>query len=139
MLNTRGLRNNNPGNIRHNSLKYDGETVSEDKAFKKFVSMPYGYRAIFVILYTYSKKYGLNRLGQLIDRWAPPVENDTKAYIRHVEQISGLKESDVVNFDNPGHMKGIVNGISRHENGVSAKPIDVNHGWELYAKFRGLK
>lgn len=44
----RGLRNNNPGNIRLSSTKYQGEVQpSQDTAFKQFESMAYGYRAIF--------------------------------------------------------------------------------------------
>lgn len=47
----RGLRNNNPGNIRRNSDVFQGEIrPSKDKSFKQFETMPYGYRAIFRIL-----------------------------------------------------------------------------------------
>lgn len=56
-MESRGLRNNNPGNIRKNNLKYDGEFCpSADDQFKQFKEMAYGYRAIYVILYTYQKK-----------------------------------------------------------------------------------
>ena len=42
----RGLRNNNPGNIRNSSTVWVGEiTPSKDKSFKQFKSMAYGYRA----------------------------------------------------------------------------------------------
>ena len=44
----RGLRNNNPGNIRKNSDVFQGEKTSSDKEFKQFKSMAYGYRAIFI-------------------------------------------------------------------------------------------
>ena len=52
---SRGLRNNNPGNIRRDRDKWQGEIVpSQDQSFKQFSSMAYGYRALikFCLLYT---------------------------------------------------------------------------------------
>ena len=48
---SRGLSNRNPGNIRQSAVRYKGEVrPSRDPAFKQFESMPWGYRAIFVLL-----------------------------------------------------------------------------------------
>lgn len=45
---SRGLKNHNPGNIRQSATKYIGEVrPSQDKSFKQFSSMAYGYRAMF--------------------------------------------------------------------------------------------
>ena len=44
----RGLRNNNPGNIRKNSDVFQGEKTSSDREFKQFKSMAYGYRALLI-------------------------------------------------------------------------------------------
>ena len=53
----RGLRNNNPGNIRISPTRYKGEIVpSSDRAFKQFKSRGWGYRAIFVLLESYHKR-----------------------------------------------------------------------------------
>ena len=52
-MKSRGLRNNNPLNIRHSGEKFQGEIKGKDKSFKTFSSLPYGYRASFVILGTY--------------------------------------------------------------------------------------
>lgn len=47
----RGLRNNNPGNIRRNSNVFQGEKIpSSDRQFKQFKTLAYGYRAVFKIL-----------------------------------------------------------------------------------------
>ena len=72
----RGLRNNNPLNIRHNKDVFQGEVKGTDKAFKTFSTMPYGYRAAFVTLATYNSR-GWNTIEKIISRWAPPCENDT--------------------------------------------------------------
>ena len=51
----RGLRNNNPLNIRKNQkTHWLGQCdVSNDRDFVKFKSMPYGYRAAFKVLQNY--------------------------------------------------------------------------------------
>lgn len=61
----RGLRNNNPLNIRHNADLFQGEIKGNDKLFKTFSSMPYGYRAAFVILATYLSR-GYNTIEKII-------------------------------------------------------------------------
>lgn len=63
---SRGLRNNNPGNIRLSKIKYLGEIPSTDSAFKQFKTMAWGYRAMFVLLHTYQLKHGCNTLRDMI-------------------------------------------------------------------------
>ena len=51
------MRNRNPGNIRRSATKYLGEVApSRDAAFKQFETMAWGYRAMFVLLDSYSRK-----------------------------------------------------------------------------------
>ena len=65
----RGLRNNNPGNIRRNSDVFQGEiNPSRDKEFKQFKNMAYGYRAMYKILSNYYNKYQLNTIRKMISR-----------------------------------------------------------------------
>ena len=81
----RGLRNNNPGNIRNSKTKYLGEVQpSQDSAFKQFQSIDYGYRAMFVLIEHYYKARGLKTIRQIINRYAPASENNTEAYIQQV-------------------------------------------------------
>lgn len=134
----RGIRNNNPGNIRINKERWQGEIQpSQDNAFKQFSSMAYGYRAIFKLLYNYQHTHGCRRLGEFISRWAPPTENNTNAYIRTVCQhcgIAGLSDLSIIDTTDARLMKGIVAGMSFVENGIEADADDVNAGWELFAK-----
>ncbi len=54
---TRGLRNNNPLNIRRNNTKWQGLSATQtDKSFFQFKTMAYGYRAAFKTLQTYILK-----------------------------------------------------------------------------------
>ena len=77
----RGLRNNNPGNIRVSGDLFRGEIrPSGDRSFKRFETMAYGYRAMFRILSSYHRDHKLGTIRELINRWAPPGENDTAVY-----------------------------------------------------------
>ena len=127
----RGLRNNNPGNIRKNSDVFQGEKTSSDKEFKQFKSMAYGYRAIFKILSNYYRNYKLDTIRKMIGRWAPENENDTDAYIKAVSDYAGIPADDPININDREQMIRIVAGMSRIENGREADMSDVIAGWNL--------
>lgn len=129
---TRGLRNNNPGNIRISGIKYQGEIQpSKDKSFKQFSSMPYGYRAMFVILKHYYIRGHLTTISQMIQRWAPANENNIIAYINHVSAWSGIHKDTVLEITSKGMMCAVVAAMSRVENGIKANSTDVQKGWDL--------
>ena len=127
----RGLRNNNPGNIRRNSDVFQGEKTSSDREFKQFKSMAYGYRAIFKILSNYGKNYHLKTIRQMIGRWAPENENDTGAYVKAVSDYAGIPADDPIDINDREQMIRIVAGMSKVENGREADMSDVIAGWNL--------
>lgn len=128
----RGLRNNNPGNIRRNSDVFQGEkNPSSDKEFKQFKTMAYGYRAVFCILRTYHRNYHLKTIRQLIGRWAPENENNTLAYVSLVSSYSGIPADDPIDIQSKEQMIRIVAAMSRVENGREAVMSDVMAGWNL--------
>ena len=90
---TRGIRNCNPLNIRRVAGIYwrgeDRNPAEHDKQFVQFRSMEWGLRAAFCLLRTYQKKYNATCIQDIISRWAPPSENNTDAYIKHVCQLTG--------------------------------------------------
>lgn len=127
----RGLRNNNPGNIRRNSDVFQGEKTSSDREFKQFKSMAYGYRAIFKILSNYYRNYKLDTIRKIIGRWAPENENNTNAYIKAVSDYAGISADDPINVNDREQMTRIVAGMSKVENGREADMPDVIAGWNL--------
>ncbi len=129
---SRGLRNRNPGNIRLSSTRFKGEVDSSDKAFKQFRSEAWGYRAIFVILRTYNKKYGINTIRGIIERWAPPIENQTQIYIESVSRRSMLDADTPLDPTQRVAMLPLVAAISYVENGVAAQWKSLEQGWELF-------
>jgi len=91
----RGIRNNNPLNIRHSADRWQGaRSIQTDPSFVQFETMAYGYRAAWKVMDTYCLTFRRERrpftLRNIIARWAPPTENDTDAYIRTVTRLSGL-------------------------------------------------
>lgn len=135
-MTTRGIRNCNPGNIRNSKTKYLGEVrPSRDAAFKQFETMAWGYRAMFVLLHTYSRN-GYRTLRQMITRYAPPVENHTENYIAHVSRWVDLFADTPLDTLDPAVMIPVVTAMSRMENGVEAVDVEVREGWRLFMQHR---
>lgn len=135
MATPRGLRNNNPLNIRHSRDCFQGEVPGSDRAFKTFSSMAYGYRAAFVVLGSYLA-CGRNTVEKIIRAWAPPTENNTEGYIAHVVQRSGVGRNKVLTAESGGDYRKIVAAMSHCENGVPANMADVEAGFRMQGKLR---
>lgn len=131
----RGLNNNNPLNIRHSSDVFVGEVVGNDKAFKRFKDMAYGYRAAFVTLHTYLSKYRRNTISKIIAAWAPPEDNnDTEGYIASVVKQSGIPADKALTDKSGDDYIKIVAAMSKVENGVPAIISQVEDGFRLQGK-----
>ena len=91
-MEARGIRNNNPLNIRRSADKWQGlKAQQEDREFFQFSEMKWGWRAAFRLLcHTYYGKYKLRTIRAIINRWAPPKENNTLYYIRSVAERTGI-------------------------------------------------
>ena len=130
---SRGIRNCNPGNIRQSRTRFVGEILpSRDSSFKEFQSMAYGYRAMFVLLDTYSRRYNLCTIRSMISRWAPPIENNTESYIRYVAEHSGIDADSKLDSRSQRDMIPVVMAMSEVENGQKAVLKDVEAGWQMF-------
>ena len=89
---TRGIRNNNPLNIRSNHHNmWKGKKADVD-GFVQFSSPELGIRAAAKTLKSYRKK-GLTTITGIINRFAPGSENNTEAYIHSIEQMIGVNRN----------------------------------------------
>ncbi len=132
---SRGISNCNPGNIRRSRVRYNGEvTPSRDPQFKQFESLAWGYRAMFVLLDTYRRRYGLHTLRTMISRWAPPSENNTERYIAYVARRVGISPDDQISTRDQSTMRAVVAAMSQVENGTAADMSCVDEGWRLYSE-----
>lgn len=81
----RGVRNNNPGNIRHaGRIVWLGELAPDKEGYCVFSSPTYGVRALYIVFRTYQEVHRLNTPRLMISRWAPASENDVAAYVEDV-------------------------------------------------------
>ena len=111
-----GLKNNNPGNIRHSNDQWQGMSPQQtDPNFVQFVTPDDGVRALARNLKTYFSQ-GINTIARIITTWAPPTENNTDAYIQHVSQVVGVNPNQVLTPD-LGTLVALTNAIILHENG----------------------
>lgn len=123
--------------MRHDNDKWQGEVVpSQDAAFKQFKSMAWGYRAAFKLLHNYQKNNGCRILSDFINRWAPPSENNTSAYISTVAKRAGLSDVSQIDTLDGDTMRAVVSAMSYVENGIPADEEDVAAGWDLFMKNR---
>lgn len=110
---SRGLRNNNPGNIRLSATLWQGEVrPSQDKSFCQFKNMAYGYRALIKLLQNYRRLYHCRTIADFIQRWAPPSENNTSGYITRVCREMQVPESYVPDVDDMATMCAFASAIS---------------------------
>lgn len=137
---SRGYRNRNPGNIDFNPAnKWQGQAGLGDSwlaprqwRFAAFVSHEYGIRALAALLTTYQDRHGLRTVEAIINRWAPPLENETSAYVRHVCELTGFAPRHVLDLHTHAHMRRLVVAIIRHE--LGGNPYDdatIERGLEL--------
>ena len=146
----RGIRNNNPLNIRHSADRWQGACKEQkDKAFVQFESMAYGYRAAWKTLESYWKYFhDLPKpfnVRNIISRWAPPTENDTENYIRTVLRLSGLGGNE--NFPQPSRgtnyerFELLIRAMTTMECGIPFKDVEaIREGFDLaYPGVRKVK
>jgi len=119
---TRGLRNNNPGNIRPGQ-HFRGE-IGTDGGYVVFGTAFDGIRAIAVDLLT-KMEHAVDTVAEIVTRYAPPAENDTKAYIAAVCHDTGFKCDDILNLNHPEQLQPLVRAIILHECGSCPYTSDL--------------
>lgn len=113
---SRGLRNNNPGNIRPVS-----RNQANDGAFTIYRTPEEGWGALGKQLKAYANA-GLDNVASIISKYAPSSENNTGAYIQSVTaNMSKRLGSDVgaltrLDLSDPRVLKALMQSITEHEN-----------------------
>ena len=127
MKQSRGIRNNNPGNIDYNkNNQWRGqigiETSAINPRFAKFDKPENGIRALAKLLLNYQRLHKLNTVREIINRWAPPVENVTSAYVTACAQDLGVDQNEGINLSDRQLLKLLTVAIIKHENGSQPYP-----------------
>lgn len=127
----RGIRNNNPLNIRIGNTWLGERANPTDDAFEEFVSIEYGYRAAFCILRRYIKRYHKDTISAIISTWAPASENNTQRYIDFVAAQMKISSMDVIDYSDKVTMLKLVAAMQLMECGVPADMAKVRRGYEM--------
>lgn len=92
----RGLRDNNPGNIRPSTkYKWDGQVGSENN-YCVFIDVEHGIRAMAKDLMAKIGR-GLNTIAKYVPVYAPPSDNNnTQGYINRVCAATGFAPDEVL-------------------------------------------
>ena len=107
----RGIRNNNPLNIRVGNVWLGEVPNPTDNEFEQFVSMFYGLRAGFILLRRYIRRYHLTTVPDIISRWAPSSENNTVKYIDTVCQLSGIAPDAQIKYEDEETLVNLVDAM----------------------------
>lgn len=126
------IKRNNPGNIRPTTKKWLGECTRPGQPFCEFQSIEYGCRAMIKLLSTYMTKHGLTTIQTIIQRWAPPSDNnDTQSYCNHVARMTGYGITQVL-ASNKQTLINLAKSMTRVEHGINPPADDVwNKAWQL--------
>lgn len=118
------ISTHNPGNIEAGAPWQGLDDPPSDGRFARFKSPTWGIRAIARTLITYQDNRRsidgskIDTAREIIERWAPPSENDTSAYVQHVRGVLGLTPGQELDAHRYEIMRPLVETIILHENGV---------------------
>ena len=103
----RGIRNNNPLNIRRSKDQWKGLADAQ---------------------------YRLYTIRTIIRRWAPPGENNTEAYIANVSRLTGIDPDEPIGIplEKPSRWMMVGIAMAIQENGTdSLDYFAMLRGWEM--------
>lgn len=127
----RGIRNNNPLNIRVGNVWLGEVKNPTDPQFEQFNSMEYGLRAGFVLIRRYIRHYKRQTIEDIISSWAPSNENNTRAYIDTVVKVSGIIRNEILHYSNKDAMCKLVDAMCYVENGTHVSMEKISKGYDL--------
>jgi hypothetical protein len=117
----RGVRNNNPGNIEDGAFaKSQPGYMGSDGRFAKFDSVANGTNALDGLL---TKNYAGLTVSQLINKYAPPGENNSSAYAATVAKRLGIDVNSVPDMSNPEVRSALRQSIVSVEQGIPYEKV----------------
>ena len=125
----RNVRLNNPGNVDRTSIVWQGmSAIQDDPRFIRFIAPQWGFRCMARILKG-DYREGAVTVHELIDRWAPPVENNTSAYVSDVSARIGVDMDQPLSF--PDKLPALLKAIAVHEGGCPWADSVIQLGIDL--------
>lgn len=119
---TRAWRNMNPGNIRYSEFSRNAGAIGQAGGFAVFPDEETGTRAISSLLR--GQSYNNLTIARAITRYAPPSENNTAAYHRRIQQITGLNINRRISDLSDGELSHVVDAIRAIEGWEAGRIIE---------------
>lgn len=119
---TRAWRNQNPGNIRYSEFSRNAGAIGQAGGFAVFPDEETGTRAISSLLR--GQSYNNLTIARAITRYAPPSENNTAAYHRRIQQITGLNINRRISDLSDGELSRVVDAIRAIEGWEAGRIIE---------------
>ncbi|MBQ8255923.1 MAG: hypothetical protein IJY99_03090 [Alphaproteobacteria bacterium] len=110
---TRAWRNTNPGNIRYGNFAKRAGAIGKAGGFSVFPDEATGQKAIESLLTT--DTYKNLTVAAAISKYAPPVENDTAAYQRNLEKMTGISINKRISDLTPAELSSVAGAIRKVE------------------------
>lgn len=107
----RAWRNNNPGNLIISDFSKRHGAIGDDGRFAVFPTMEHGIKALYALL----KSWGNLSLQKAIYKYAPPSENNSKAYLAKVVSALKTKSSTTISSLNSSQLDKLVKAIMEKE------------------------
>lgn len=132
----RGIRNNNPLNIRKGAAWKGQREQQTDKEFVEFESMQMGIRAALILMRNHITGFKgtrpkMNTLRKLISVWAPPTENATERYINKVAKALQMNPTDIIDPNDRKLLTGIAYEMAHVECGQYIDESFFLSAWDL--------
>lgn len=122
----RGIRDNNPGNLRDEGIPWNGLLSHDTDGYCIFDTAHNGIRAMAKDLHTKWLR-GLDTLAKIIPVYAPPSENPTADYIADIAKWIGLEPDDTVDLSDIDELATIASAMMRQEDGtVPYSAVDIH-------------
>jgi len=112
----RGIRNNNPGNLKIGPSPWQGKipvAMNTDGVFEQFETWQFGVRAMVKLILNYIAA-GRDTIREVVERYAPGSENDTAGYIQFVANRAGLSPDEKLG---PENLYPVIDAMVAIENG----------------------
>lgn len=115
----RGIRNNNPGNLRS-----WGDTPRVD-GFARFATPEAGLAAMIKNLQVQQSKHGLNTIAGIIGKWAPSSENETGSYVNSIVKQTGFGAHQPLDLTDKRTVAPLISSMIRHEGNSAGYSKDM--------------
>jgi hypothetical protein len=114
----RGIRNNNPTNMKDSGIQWQGMTGVDPDGFLIFATMADGLRAPMLNLRNYGRLHGISTADGVARRWS---QTDQDAYSANLAAFLGVDPQDNIDLEDRVTLTQLVRGIVRQEDGGAAE------------------